>query len=603
MAYIFDEWKTLLEKFQECVDQGVEEMHQQKAEVQQIKADIFNRLDRGTFYHDDQRIVISAPEVIIGNVDKSGTLKGESGTVVIKGVNVGLEGVGDTGSIVSRAPIIHQTAVNPGIDGTENVVCDSSEIVSQACDIVLHSSDAKDAFSQIPLHAGRGGISIHADQQLCMEAAVSAEQRKQQIEDALEVLESESEDLKSSMEAQKKSVDDYLKEISDLAEDEEELNTGEDYGTFVNLGDIDDIHQQIEALMPALYQSTQNFINLVSQLAEVKRRKKALEAEKDNITTGDDFKNNTTGASMSIVSESIRIATADGDGNLHTNEEAGIDIRTPRMTMNMHDDEGALVEDGCFSVSAHDISLNTMNVTSEGKEWPVEGKVNIQSKEINLEAIDYKIDDNGFMVEKEATQDGKITMSAKTVEVATTNPKDVERDENGELTKGEYVGEGDVIIKSKTFTVESLDYEVKDGKLETKALTADGKVAIRVEKTDVLAADAEGKATGSVSINAKAVSVKSMDVDKESLADSALAAGSTMTLVSEKMYVGAKSKDIKSKKLQAVSEEIGAFADKTLEIQQDDGKALVQLDGGNASVGGSKTDIYGTTTINDKTEV
>ena len=76
MAYIFEEWKTMLEKFQQCVDKGVEEMHQQKAEVQQIKSDIFNRLDQGTFYHDDQRIVISAPEIVIGNVDKSGALKG-----------------------------------------------------------------------------------------------------------------------------------------------------------------------------------------------------------------------------------------------------------------------------------------------------------------------------------------------------------------------------------------------------------------------------------------------------------------------------------------------------------------------------------------------
>ena len=603
MAYIFDEWKTLLEKFQECVDQGVEEIHQQKAEVQQIKTDIFNRLERGSFYRDDQRIVISAPEVIIGNVDKSGTLKGESGTVVIKGINVGLEGVGDTGCIVSRAPIIHQTAVNPGIDGTENVVCDSSEIVSQACDIVLHSSDAKDAFSQIPLHAGRGGISLHADKQLRVEAAVSAEKRKQQIEDALEVLNSESEDLKNSMEAQKKSMDGYLDEMSKLAEQEEDLNSEEEYSTFVNLGDIDSIHQEIEALMPALYRSTQSYVELVSQLAEVNRRKRALEAEKKDIKTGDDFKNNTTGASMSIVSESISIATADGDGNLHTNEGAGIDVRTPRMTMNMHNDEGALVEDGCFSVSAHDISLNTMNVKSEGQEWPVEGKVNIQSKEINLEAIDYKVDDKGVMTEKESTVDGKITMNAKTIEVATTNPKDIERDENGELTKGEFVGEGDVIIKSKTFTVESLDYEVKDGKVETKALTTDSKIAVRSEKMDFLAADAEGKATGSVSINAKTVSMKSMDVDKEELTDDKLAEGSTMTLVSEKMYVGAKTKDIKSKKLQAVSEEIGAFADNTLEIQQGDGKAVVQLDGGNASVGGSKTQIYGATTINDKTEV
>ena len=114
-------------------------------------------------------------------------------------------------------------------------------------------------------------------------------------------------------------------------------------------------------------------------------------------------------------------------------------------------------------------------------------------------------------------------------------------------------------------TVESLDYEVKDGKLETKALTKDGKIAVRAEKMDFLAADAEGKATGSISVNAKAVSVKSMDVDKEKLTDDKLAAGSSMTLVSEKMYVGAKSKDVKSKKLQAVSEEMGLFADKTFE--------------------------------------
>ena len=94
-----------------------------------------------------------------------------------------------------------------------------------------------------------------------------------------------------------------------------------------------------------------------------------------------------------------------------------------------------------------------------------------------------------------------------------------------------------------------------------------------------------------------------MDVDKEKLTDSKLAAGSTMTLVSEKMYVGSKSKDIKSKKVQTVSEEVGLFADKTLEIQQGDGKALVQLDGGNASVGGSKTQIYGDTTINGKADI
>ena len=604
MAYIFEEWKKMLEKFQQCVDKGVEEMHQQKAEVQQIKTDIFNRLDRGAYYHDDERIVISAPEIVIGNVDKSGALNGGYvGTVVIKGSDVSLEGVGETGRIVSRAPIIHQKAVNPGIDGRENVVCDSSEIVSQACDIVLHSSDAKEEFSQIPIHAGRGGISLHADQRFNIEAAVTAERRKKQIEDVIKGLDTQSKELKKSVENQKKAVDKFLQDMIKLAEKEEKLNSPEDHSTFTNLTDISKVHEQMEALMPSVYRSTQTFIDLVSELAEVNRRKKALEKEKGTIKTGDDFKKKSTGASMSVVAERISVATADGDGNLHTNPGAGISVKTPRMGLNMHDEQGALVKDGYFSVSAQNITLDTVNPKDKGKEWPMEGKVKIQSKDINLEAIDYKMNDKNQLWEKELTKEGKITMSAKTVEVSTANPKGIERDEKGKLTKGEYQGDGDVIIRSKSVTVESLDYEVKDGKLTTKALTKDSKLGIRTEKTIVIAADAEGKATGSINLNAKAVSVKSMDVDKEKLTDSKLAAGSTMTLVSEKMYVGAKSKDVKSKKVQTVSEEIGAFADKTLEMQQGDGKAAVQLDGGNAAMGGSKTQVYGETTINGKTEV
>ena len=604
MAYIFEEWKTMLEKFQQCVDKGVEEMHQQKAEVQQIKSDIFNRLDQGTYYHDDKRIVISAPEIVIGNVDKSGALKGGYvGSVVIKGSDVSLEGVGETGRIVSRAPIIHQKAVNPGIDGRENVVCDSSEIVSQACDIVLHSSDAKGEFSQSPLHAGRGGISLHADKKFNIEAAVTAERRKKQIEDVIKGLDTQSKELKKSVENQKKAVDKFLQDMIKLCEKEDKLNDEKDHSTFTNLTDISDVHEQMEALMPSIYHSTQTFIDLVSELAEVNRRKNALEKEKGAIKTGDDFKKKSTGASMSVVAESISVATADGDGNLHTNPGAGISVRTPRMGLNMHDDQGALAKDGYFSVSAQNITLDTVNPKDKGKEWPMEGKVKIQSKDINLEAIDYKMNDKNQLWEKELTKEGKITMSAKTVEVSTANPKGIERDEKGKLIKGEFVGEGDVIIRSKTVSVESLDYEVKDGKLSTKALTKDGKLGIRTEKTTVIAADTEGKATGSINLNAKAVNVKSMDVDKEKLTDSKLAAGSTMTLVSEKMYVGAKSKDVKSKKVQTVSEEIGAFADKTLEMQQGEGKAAVQLDGGNAAVSGSKTQVYGETTINGKTEV
>ena len=605
MAYIFDDWKKLLDSFQQSVEKDLEEIHQQKAEVQQIKNEIYNKIDSGAFYRDDQRIVISAPEIIIGNVDKSGTLQnGGIGRVIIKGAEVGLDGVGEGGQIISRASSIRQVAVNPGTDGMENVVGDISEIVSQAGSIVLHSSDAKDVFSQSAVPpANGGGIRIHADNNLSLEAAVSAEGRKQQIEATVKDLTESAKDLKQQMEAQRKSVDNCFKQMADLLDQEDKLNQEENFVSRVNIKDIDVLHEEMDDLLPVLYQATQSFIHLVAQLAEVNRQKKALETEKGTIKTGDDFKKNTTGASMSIVAESIDVKTSDGDGNLHTNAEAGINVSAPRFFVSAKDEKGKLVEDGGFAVSAQNISLATADISDDGKELAVAGDVTIQAKNINMEAIDYKANDKKVLMEKELAKDSKITMTAKTIEVATTNPQNVERDDEGKITKGEYTAEGDVIFRSKNFTVESLDYEVKDGKLETKALTKDGSVSIRAEKTSVLAADAEGKATGSINLNAKAVAVKSMNVDKEKLTDDKLAEGSTMTLVSEKMYVGAKSKDIKSKKLQAVSEEMGLFADKTFEAQQGDGKAVVQLDGGNANVGGSKTAVYGDTTINAKTEV
>ena len=602
MDYIFDEWKSVLEKFQSSVSKDLESIHQQKEEVQQMKTEIFEKLDSGLYHRDENRIIISAPEIILGNVTRSGELMGEEGRVVVKGSEVSLEGVGEAGTIISRAPSIRQLAVNPGIDGLEEVVCDTSEIVSHASDIVIQSDDATDAFSQMPASAGKGGIRIQANTNLHLESAVSSENRKKMIEKTMSALDSQISDLESQMSNQKSEVDKIFSSLKDLYDKDEKLNDEDSLLPRINLEDLEEIHEQVNDMLPMLYHTTMDFIRTISLLAEANRKKTALKTEKDAIKTGDDFKKNSTGASMTIVAESIDVSTADADGNLHTNAEAGINVRTPYMGISMRDEKGTLTKDSRFEVNTQNVEFSTVNPTGEGKEFPCEGNVTILSKNIDLAAVDYQFADKKTK-EKQLTADGKVSITAKTVEVGTINPKDIDRDDKGKLTKGTYTAEGDVIIRSKTISMETLDYEVADGKLKTKALTKDSSIKMRSEKINVLAADAEGKATGSISLNAKAVAMKSMDVDKEKLTDSALAAGSTMTLVSEKMYLGAKSKDVKSKKLQAVSQEMGLFADNTFEAQQGDGKAVVQLSGGNASVGGSKTQVYGDTTINAKTEV
>ena len=76
-----------------------------------------------------------------------------------------------------------------------------------------------------------------------------------------------------------------------------------------------------------------------------------------------------------------------------------------------------------------------------------------------------------------------------------------------------------------------------------------------------------------------------------------------MTLVAEQMLIGAKTDSIKSKKVQTTSEEIGLKADNTLETQQGDGKAVVKLADGKASITSDKNDIHGETTIDSDTEV
>ena len=600
---IFSEWKQTLDDFRQSVQKDLEEIHQQKVEIQQLKADIYSKIDGGQYYRDDKRIVISAPEIVIGNVDYSGDLLGCMGKVVIKGSEVDLEGAGNNGAIVSRAPSIRQIAVDPGTDGLENVVCETSEIVNQACDIVLQSEDATDAFSQTPVPAG-GGIRLHATTDMVIEAAVSAERRKEDIEESIKQLENQIKEYEKDVESQKKNVETYFDNMQKLLEQEDKVNEESIFTGRLVGDDLTDIHEYMDSVMPSLYQTTTNFIFTVSKLAEANRKKKALETEKGSIKTGDDFKNNTTGASMRITAENISVATTDGDGNMHTNDEAGISVRTPSMGISMINDKGTLTEGSAFNVSTENVTFSTLNYSEDAKEQAATGSVTLRSKDVRIEAIDYdrEGDDKPYK-EKQLAAEGKVSIAAKTVEVSTANPANIKVDDEGKVTGGEYNGEGDIIIRSKTMTVESLDYEVKDGKLETKALTKDGKIAVRAEKMDFLAADAEGKATGSISVNAKAVSVKSMDVDKEKLTDDKLAAGSSMTLVSEKMYVGAKSKDVKSKKLQAVSEEMGLFADKTFEAQQGDGKATLQLDGGNANVGGSKTGVFGDTTINGKTEM
>lgn len=609
MDYIFNDWEKKLSNFADSVEKDLNEIRQCKAEIQQMKLEMEVERKRGRYVRDDHRLVLSAPEIVIGNVDRNGTLFPGGSTIVVRGTDVGVQAAGEGGQLEMRAAGIRQIAEDPGVDGYEHVVYNHSEVVSQARNIIIQSDETTGAFFAPTLPTGGSGVRIHADQKVDIEAAMTAESREKQLDDITKDAEDMKKVLKEQADQQKSGLKKSIEEIIKLIEKKEKL--AEDYTAVrTNAADIQGLDRQLRELSSSIANCIYDYSEVLSQLAEANRQAKSFKAQKETIVKGEDFKKNATGAAVAITGERISLVSADGEGNLRDNEGSGIAMKANKVDIASVEEDGKLKEKGQVSITAKNIDMTTAGETGQEYEegelkaaaYTAEGDFTLRSKNITIEAVDYEMAEKKRK-EKQLTAESTIKLRAKTIEVSTEGSKDIEVDEEGKLTKASYTAEGDIIVRSKTLSVESIDHDVENGQATEKALTAGSTVSIRAEKTALAATDTEGKATGSVNINAKAVNVKSMDVDKENRTDSNLAEGSTMTLVSETLYIGAQSDDVKSKLVQAQSEEITLAADKTLKAQQDKEKALLQLADGKSTLKSDANTINGNTTLSDNAEV
>ena len=530
----FENWQTALEDFQKNIEKELEEIRRHKAEVRQMKIDLIDHLGQGRYVRDENRIIISAPEIIIGDTDKSGMLQNGSSRVIIRANNINLEGVGsgatDTGSIISRAASIRQIAVDPGIDGTESVVKPTSEIVSQARSLTLKSDDAEGFFSSDAPSAGTG-IHLSSNSMVSIDATKSCETQSEQLENLEKGLKTIVSDLKEDMKNVKSATASLMSKMKTLVS--KDIMNLDAITTRTNYLDIEELHTEFSQLSSSLYNTMTDYFNVLSRLAEANRQLDCVKEQKEEINKmKSSFKEKTTDTFITLQSENINLTSIDGEGNLRTNDGAGINLEGKEISLSSYDNDGALIKEGGIFMGSQEVEINTANPK-------------ISDKNIDLPA------------------------------------------------------EGSVRVASKAIEVEAVDYETKNNKTEEKSLTKEGSFAVRAEKINLNATDTEGKATGSIAANAKAVEVKAMDVDKEKRTDKSLAAGSTLLLLAEKVYAGSKDKKTKSKSVQVASDKVGLFGDTTVELQQD-GKAILQLSGGNASLSGSKTTFYGESTLQGK---
>lgn len=541
MEYVFKDWLKAIEKLQDSLEKDVEEVRRQKEEVQRMKKEILNDISAGKYIRDERKIVISAPEIIIGNVDMSGDLWGDGtySKVTIRANEVETDGVGRAGntiggSITNKATNIRNIAVDPGMDGLENVVRPNSQIVSQARNIIIQSNDDNGYFSQDLSSPGGAGVLIHADSGITIDATMSNVRHAESLKEKEKSLKEEQKNLKSLVSDSKSSVSALMSDIADILDSAEEKNDSmEDVSA--NKDELAEIQASYESLTMALYNAMTTYLHGLSALAETNRALSALgETKKGLDSMKSDFKKNSTGSLLTLNSETITVNSIDGDGNVRESPSAAFNVNAKRVSFASMQTDGTVLEDSHISAISENITLST----------------------------------------------------------ASPKPKD---------GGPELLAAGTMQLLSKDISISAVDYEVKDNKVTEKALAKDGSVLLRAENVSVVATTPDGKCDGAVSINAKSIGIKSMDLDKDSLEEKDLAAGSTMVLVSEKMYAGALEKDKnKSKQFQIASEKIGVIAKTTAEIQQD--KATVQLDGGNLSMSGGKTAVFGDTTVNGKAE-
>lgn len=443
----------------------------------------FADVSSSRYIRDDNRIIISAPEIIIGDVDKNGNLLSSAGSsrVVLRSNQVSLEGVskddGTIGTVSTRAPKIHQIAVDPGIDGKENYRRSTSEVLSVAKGIELKSEVDKFCVIRDVNEPVSKGLHLLSDTNINLSSMAGYKAKNAKLDVRLDNLEKEIAKVKQQITDVKGSIDNLLTKITEHSNDDVYRFSGPDrFDVPLSYAQIDAANRKLESYLIALLKYFDRYFKLYSQLYELKRIscyfvEKVSQASIDEHQQGDNyFENIPTHSHINITAPSIVLRTEDGDGNFR--KDGHIRLRTKKLEASGRARVGETQEDN--------------------------SEMNIRFDKMSLDTSSKTTVDNG--------------------------------------TKYSYKANGSIRLRSQKILMESIDYDRKKGerKKENKELSASGSIVMDAHKVKI-GSHLNGKNEGSVSINAKKVDITSF-VDVEG--KRSVVPGSHLKLLSERIEMG-----------------------------------------------------------------
>ena len=611
MDSIFKKWEEELNKVKTDFNKALEEIERLKKELYDLNYGTANK-PMGRVIHDDHRLVLSAPEIIIGNVNLAGILNPEGdSTIIIRGTQVGLEAVGFLGKVSTRASRIEQTAENPGIDGKEHRVELQSSVCTQACSITLDSSDVapRGAFLE-PEEAVRGSVRLGAETSINL----SAQKSKTHL---LDQLDRKVNSLTTAVSFSQTEFNDGLdqfrtkrEKIEKLLEEREKIDK-ETFALRTDYQDLDEINLQIDEISGYLATDFYKRLHTGGDLIELERQKQYFTKLKEEVAKikDDDFKKKSTNTSITLNGESIQLTSSDGDQNLRTNKEAEVRIVANAVKVDgVFNDQGSLEENSIFSVNTRKVELSTAgkkNVerekdgTLKNAKLPAEGDVIITSKNVTVQSVDAEMSNKELKGEV-LSENGNIVLWAENIGLSNLNTTDVKYNDQGQVTESTCKPKGQIVLLSKQVSVSSMGSQTKDGKTEETGFEDGSGFYVRTKDVSFSAADHQGKSTGSFAVNAKEMQLTSINIDPENQGFKEYAEGGSLSVYAPDLqFVASKNFSANSDEAMQITSKKNLLVNgqESTEVKQGD-KNYLQLKGDNAEVSGSKVSLKGDVNAN-----
>ena len=612
---IYKDWEDKLKALKEAYDKELAEIREKKKDLFNLNIDSVNKqANVGRIIRDEHRIVLSAPEIIIGDVNLGGVLNPDANsTIIIRGNKIGLEGVGDAGQIENRATIIKQTAENPGFEGLDHIVESLSQIVTQGRSVTIDAANVTPKGSFLnPMMARVGSVAVNAEGNVDIYAVKSKADLTDKLTTRLDIVKTNKESLQATVNNEFTQFEEKRKEIDKLLEARDKLDKDDANAIRKDYRDRNELNLLISDLQMQLASDLYTFSRHIAQLADLERQSKYFDTKKQEIgnINENNFKTNSTNTAITLNSEKIAISSVDGDGKLRTNKNAGLKITANNMMVEgVLKDDGKFEDSSLFSVNTKKVELSTagmgiLDIEDDGSpkkaECMAEGDVKIISKNITLEAVNHELDNKEFK-EKGLTEDGNIQLRSQNIELSNINTSDIKL-ENGQVSGVKYTPhpEGKVRIFSPGVYIDGRSKEKNGEEVKYTGLQEDSLLDITMNNLTFDANNHEGKNAGFASINAKDIMLTSTNAASEQGGLGDPVEGGSAFILAENMQTFA-SKEIKlssQEDIQVSSEKTMLLqAKETAELKQGD-KNFISLTGDNADISGSKVTVKGDTTIN-----